>query len=55
MYRLQVQLEGAEQESEEKSIENVINQEQSKDSLDEYSTGDSSRRVQKGKFVEDLD
>ncbi|XP_049660165.1 dynein axonemal assembly factor 1 [Accipiter gentilis] len=47
VYRLQVQLEGAEQESEEKSIENVINQEQSKDSLDEYSTGDSSRRVQK--------
>uniref|UniRef100_A0A8B9MC09 Dynein axonemal assembly factor 1 n=1 Tax=Accipiter nisus TaxID=211598 RepID=A0A8B9MC09_9AVES len=47
VYRLQVQLEGAEQESEEKSIENVINQEQSKDSLNEYSTGDSSRRVQK--------
>ncbi|XP_074895486.1 dynein axonemal assembly factor 1 [Buteo buteo] len=47
VYRLQVQLEGAEQESEEKSIENVINQEQSKDSLNEYSTGDSFRRVQK--------
>ncbi|NWZ52277.1 DAAF1 factor, partial [Haliaeetus albicilla] len=43
----QVQLEGAEQESEEKSIENVINQEQSKDSLNAYSTGDSFQRVQK--------
>ncbi|XP_069649834.1 dynein axonemal assembly factor 1 isoform X2 [Haliaeetus albicilla] len=47
VYRLQVQLEGAEQESEEKSIENVINQEQSKDSLNAYSTGDSFQRVQK--------
>ncbi|NXJ51069.1 DAAF1 factor, partial [Spizaetus tyrannus] len=47
VYRLQVQLEGAEQESEEKTIENVINQRQSKDSLNEYSTGDSFRRVQK--------
>ncbi|XP_029879869.1 dynein assembly factor 1, axonemal isoform X2 [Aquila chrysaetos chrysaetos] len=47
VYRLQVQLEGAEQESEEKTIEKVINQRQSKDSLNEYSTGDSFRRVQK--------
>ncbi|NXK06874.1 DAAF1 factor, partial [Herpetotheres cachinnans] len=44
----QAQLEGAEQESEEKSIENAINQRQSTGSLNEYSTGDTFRRVQKG-------
>ncbi|KAK1213768.1 DAAF1 factor, partial [Pygoscelis papua] len=44
---IQVQLEGAEQESEEKSVENAINQSQSKDSLNEYSTGDTVQRVQK--------
>ncbi|XP_075366649.1 dynein axonemal assembly factor 1 isoform X2 [Mycteria americana] len=44
---IQAQLEGAKQESEEKSIENAINQGQSKDSLHEYSTGDTFRRVQK--------
>ncbi|KAM9269041.1 dynein axonemal assembly factor 1 [Cariama cristata] len=47
VYGLQVQLEGAEQESEEKSIENANNQRQSKDSLAEYSTGDTFQRVQK--------
>ncbi|KAF1624863.1 Dynein assembly factor 1, axonemal, partial [Eudyptes filholi] len=46
----QVQLEGAEQESEEKSVENAINQRQSKDSLIEYSTGDTVQRVQKDQF-----
>ncbi|XP_009576605.1 PREDICTED: dynein assembly factor 1, axonemal [Fulmarus glacialis] len=44
---IQVQPEGAEQESEEKSIENAINQRQSKDSLNEYSTGDTFQSVQK--------
>ncbi|NXF29225.1 DAAF1 factor, partial [Nyctibius bracteatus] len=44
---LQVQPEGAEQESEEKSIENAMNQTQSKDSLNEYSTGDTFQRPQK--------
>ncbi|NXC68589.1 DAAF1 factor, partial [Anhinga anhinga] len=44
---IQVQAEGAEQESEEKSIENAVNQRQSKDSLNEYSTGDTFQRVQK--------
>ncbi|NXK99943.1 DAAF1 factor, partial [Mesembrinibis cayennensis] len=44
---IQVQLEGAEQESEEKNIENAINLRESKDSLNEYSTGDTFRRVQK--------
>ncbi|KAF1410967.1 Dynein assembly factor 1, axonemal, partial [Spheniscus mendiculus] len=47
---IQVQLEGAEQESEEKSVENAINQRQSKRSLNEYSTGDTIQRVQKDKF-----
>ncbi|KAF1396135.1 Dynein assembly factor 1, axonemal, partial [Spheniscus magellanicus] len=47
---IQVQLEGAEQESEEKSVENAINQRQSKGSLNEYSTGDTVQRVQKDKF-----
>ncbi|KAF1614987.1 Dynein assembly factor 1, axonemal, partial [Eudyptes chrysolophus] len=47
---IQVQLEGAEQESEEKSVENAINQRQSKDSLIEYSTGDTVQRVQKDQF-----
>ncbi|NXE23024.1 DAAF1 factor, partial [Ardeotis kori] len=41
------ELEGAEQESEEKSIENAINQRPSKDSLNEYSTGDTFQRVEK--------
>ena len=50
-----MQLEGAEQESEEKSIENAVNQRQSKDSLNECSTGDTFRRLQKGKFVDELD
>ncbi|NXX58046.1 DAAF1 factor, partial [Scopus umbretta] len=44
---VQMQLEGAEQESEEKSIENAIDQRQSKHSLNEYTTGDAFRRVQK--------
>ncbi|KAM9288768.1 dynein axonemal assembly factor 1 [Morus bassanus] len=43
---IQVQLEGAEQES-EKSIENAINQRQSKDSLNGYSAEDTFQRVQK--------
>ncbi|NXY75795.1 DAAF1 factor, partial [Glareola pratincola] len=43
----EVQVEGPEQESEEKSIKNAINQRQSKDSLKEYSTGDPFRLVQK--------
>ncbi|NWW52610.1 DAAF1 factor, partial [Pedionomus torquatus] len=43
---LQAQLEGGEQESEEESIENAINQRQSKDSLKEYSTGDAFQLVQ---------
>ncbi|NXQ86687.1 DAAF1 factor, partial [Nyctibius grandis] len=44
---LQVQPEGAEQESEENNIENAMNQTQSKDSLNEYSTGDTFQRAQK--------
>ncbi|NXT90738.1 DAAF1 factor, partial [Anhinga rufa] len=44
---IQVQAEGAEQESAEKSIENAVNQRQSKNSLNEYSTGDAFQRVQK--------
>ncbi|NWW83866.1 DAAF1 factor, partial [Rhynochetos jubatus] len=47
VYGIQVQLEGAEQVSEDKSIENATNQRQSKDSLNEYSTGDTFQRVQK--------
>ncbi|XP_010283127.1 PREDICTED: dynein assembly factor 1, axonemal [Phaethon lepturus] len=47
VYGLQVQPESAEQESEQKSIENAINQRQSKDSLNEYGTGDTFQRVQK--------
>ncbi|NXO60671.1 DAAF1 factor, partial [Aramus guarauna] len=47
VYGQQVQLEGAEQESEEKSMENAINQKQSEDSLSKHSTGDTFRRVQK--------
>uniref|UniRef100_A0A8C3KK05 Dynein axonemal assembly factor 1 n=1 Tax=Calidris pygmaea TaxID=425635 RepID=A0A8C3KK05_9CHAR len=47
VYRLQAQLEGAEQESEEKAIENAINQRQSKDSLKEYSTRDTFQQAQK--------
>ena len=50
-----MQLEGAEQEPKEKSVENAINQRQPKDGLNDYSTGDTFRRVQKGKFVEELD
>ncbi|NWS72365.1 DAAF1 factor, partial [Crotophaga sulcirostris] len=48
VYGPQVKPEGAEQASEEKNIENTINQRQSKDSLNDYSTGDTFRRVQKG-------
>ncbi|NXK48270.1 DAAF1 factor, partial [Chauna torquata] len=44
---LRAQMEGAEQESEEKTIENAITQRQSKDSLNEYSTGDTLQRMQK--------
>ncbi|CAM9450551.1 unnamed protein product [Bubo scandiacus] len=55
VYGLQVQLEGAEQESEEKSIENAINQRQSKDGLNEYSTGDTFRRVQKDLKTQEKD
>nr|XP_013047877.2 dynein axonemal assembly factor 1 [Anser cygnoides]XP_013047878.2 dynein axonemal assembly factor 1 [Anser cygnoides]XP_013047879.2 dynein axonemal assembly factor 1 [Anser cygnoides] len=44
---LRAQLEGTEQESEEKTIENAITQTQSKDNLNEYSTGDTLERVQK--------
>ncbi|NXA54386.1 DAAF1 factor, partial [Nothocercus julius] len=40
----QVQLEGAEKESEEKPIEDVINQRQPEDILNEYSTGDTVRQ-----------
>ncbi|XP_075289428.1 dynein axonemal assembly factor 1 isoform X1 [Opisthocomus hoazin] len=47
VYGLQVQLEGAEQEPKEKSVENAINQRQPKDGLNDYSTGDTFRRVQK--------
>ncbi|KAM6253222.1 dynein axonemal assembly factor 1 isoform 2-T2 [Porphyrio hochstetteri] len=46
-YGLQVQLEGADQEPEEKSIENAVSQRQSKDSLTENSTRDTFQRVQK--------
>ncbi|XP_065497247.1 dynein axonemal assembly factor 1 [Caloenas nicobarica] len=49
VYRLKVQLEGAEQESEEKSTENAINQRQSK----EYSTGDTFQEVQKDVKIQD--
>ncbi|NXL57997.1 DAAF1 factor, partial [Chordeiles acutipennis] len=45
----QVQLESAEQESEEKSIEN---QRQFKDSLNDYSAGDTFQRVQKGDKIQ---
>ncbi|KAF1496388.1 Dynein assembly factor 1, axonemal, partial [Eudyptula minor novaehollandiae] len=50
---IQVQLEGAEQESEEKSVENAINQRQSKGSLNEYSTGDTVQRGQKDVKTQD--
>lgn len=43
---LQAQLDGEEQES-EKTIGNAITQTQSKDNLNEYSTGDTLERVQK--------
>ncbi|NXF69599.1 DAAF1 factor, partial [Ciccaba nigrolineata] len=55
VYGLQVQLEGAEQVSEEKSIENAINQRQSKDGLNEYSTRDTFRRVQKNLKTQEKD
>ncbi|NWI11944.1 DAAF1 factor, partial [Crypturellus soui] len=42
---LQVQLEGAEKESEEKIVEDVINQRQPEDVLNEYSTGDTIRNT----------
>ncbi|XP_071670300.1 dynein axonemal assembly factor 1 isoform X2 [Patagioenas fasciata] len=48
-YRLKVQLEGGEQEFEEKSTENAINQGQSK----EYSTGDTFQGVQKDVKIQD--
>ncbi|NWR77284.1 DAAF1 factor, partial [Centropus unirufus] len=44
---LRAQPEGAEPDSAEKSTENAINQRRSNDSLNEYSTGDAFRRVQK--------
>ncbi|NXL49905.1 DAAF1 factor, partial [Podilymbus podiceps] len=44
---LPVQLEGAEKESEGKSIESAINQRQPKDSLNEYGAEETFRRVQK--------
>uniref|UniRef100_A0A669R993 Dynein axonemal assembly factor 1 n=1 Tax=Phasianus colchicus TaxID=9054 RepID=A0A669R993_PHACC len=43
----EAKLEGSEQESEEKTIENAIGQRQSKDSLNDYSTGDTLQKVQK--------
>ncbi|XP_048814490.1 dynein axonemal assembly factor 1 isoform X2 [Lagopus muta] len=43
----EAKLEGSEQESEEKTIENAIGQRQSKDSLNNYSTGDTLQKVQK--------
>lgn len=51
----EAKLEGSEQKSEEKTIENAIGQRQSKDSLNDYSTGDTLQKVQKGKFVEEQD
>ncbi|XP_053935061.1 dynein axonemal assembly factor 1 [Cuculus canorus] len=47
VYGLQMQPECAEQESEEKGVKNATNQRQFKDSLNEYSTGDVFRSVQK--------
>ncbi|NXN45606.1 DAAF1 factor, partial [Rhinoptilus africanus] len=47
VYGLEAQLEGPEQESEEKSNENAIDQRQSKDKVKEYSTGDPVQLVQK--------
>ncbi|NXL30950.1 DAAF1 factor, partial [Glaucidium brasilianum] len=55
VYGLQVQLEGSEQESEEKSMENAVNQRQSKDGLNEYSTGDTFRRLQKDLKTQERD
>ncbi|XP_026712512.1 dynein assembly factor 1, axonemal isoform X4 [Athene cunicularia] len=55
VYGPQVQLEGSEQESEEKSIENAINQRQPKDGLNEYSTGDTFRRLQKDLKTQEKD
>ncbi|XP_019475355.1 dynein assembly factor 1, axonemal [Meleagris gallopavo] len=43
----EAKLEGSEQKSEEKTIENAIGQRQSKDSLNDYSTGDTLQKVQK--------
>ncbi|XP_021264299.1 dynein assembly factor 1, axonemal isoform X2 [Numida meleagris] len=43
----EAQLQGSEQESEEKTVENAITQRQSKDSLNDYSTGDTLQKVQK--------
>ncbi|NXI38534.1 DAAF1 factor, partial [Galbula dea] len=51
----QEQLEGAEQGSKEKSIENAINQMQSKDSVNEYSTRDTFQRVQKDVKTQEKD
>ncbi|NXY49180.1 DAAF1 factor, partial [Ceuthmochares aereus] len=47
VYGLQMQPECAEQKSEEKGIENATNQRQCNDSLNDYSTGDTFRRVEK--------
>ncbi|NXP18227.1 DAAF1 factor, partial [Scytalopus superciliaris] len=44
---LQVQLEGPEQEPEEKTVEITVNQRQCKDSLNECSSADTSQGVQK--------
>ncbi|XP_072202264.1 dynein axonemal assembly factor 1 isoform X2 [Excalfactoria chinensis] len=49
----EAKLEGSEQESEEKTIENAIGQSQRKDSLNDYSTGDTLQKVQKGVKTED--
>lgn len=43
----EAKLEGSEQVSEEKTIENAIGQRQCKDNLNDYSTGDTLQKVQK--------
>lgn len=48
----EAKLEGSEQVSEEKTIENAIGQRQCKDNLNDYSTGDTLQKVQKGKLVD---
>uniref|UniRef100_A0A8C2Y4W2 Dynein axonemal assembly factor 1 n=1 Tax=Coturnix japonica TaxID=93934 RepID=A0A8C2Y4W2_COTJA len=49
----EVKLEGSDKESEEKAIENAIGQSQCEDSLNDYSTGDTLQKVQKGVKTED--